>query len=946
MIRHAISLCLWLMAALCPAQQGQTASIIGTVTERDGKTLPGTRVKLESPALVYPAPEQVTGAAGAFRFLSLPPGRYRLTFTAGGMEKITRPGIIVNTGKIVELNIVMRLAKLKKTVVVTGDGETPRGRPVMGTTVLKGDALDLLPMTRRLPGYAAAAPGVTADEEGKWLNGHGSGDMENAFLLDGVNVGDPATGGNYVTLGMDILEELSVKSGALPAEYGGVKGTVVNIVTRSGGPRWNAGAGFYFAHRELSWDNTGGTPQAQEGKNGLKFRYEPVLTLGGPLLKNRLSLFAVLGMSRQEIYVPGYPHDEAEPVPTDTVRLFPYLKLTFEPDPRNRLVFSYNYSDVRSNHHGAGAFYNTGTTRRRKSPAHVLNGQWTHFFNRKWYGWLKLAMVGYRQDLRAKQPGTDFLHLVSRRHTGSYWRNRDAGRRDRFQVNLGSVFFVDRRLGAHEVKWGGQLQWANVEWQVEFARHPVNGTALAVMWPEYYGEPGWVSGYVLENFHRKERMVNASVYFQDSWAVNRRLTLNLGIRFDVQGIIWPRQNVDEEPFRRFGLVIDRRIPQPVKALNWKDLSPRFGFGYDMLGNGKWRVYGSWGRYVQPNQVGWVNEAHPNGWYGYRVGLDPLSGAVIPGSEIPLWTPNTTHLAYPGEKLKAPSLVEWTLGMEWRLGRHVTVGMRYIKKWDRDLLHIVDASRLDMETLLRTGKLKWLDYEAVELYDPFSGEVVTFWNDMNVGRVPDRYILNAPGAGREYDGFELTVKKRFSKGWSLDVSYVYGHSRGLISTARDTQSLGTSGLFNDPNYHTHAYGRFLRERRHQLKFLGLLQGPWGVVLGLNGRCLSGGRYTRQVSSDYLGNKPNVLNQGNITINAEPKGARGLPDRFILDLRIEKVFPWGKGCRLRVFGDMFNLFNVGVATDVHMDSSHPLYTFGQPKGVVESRSIRLGIKAEFH
>jgi hypothetical protein len=311
----------------------------------------------------------------------------------------------------------------------------------------------------------------------------------------------------------------------------------------------------------------------------------------------------------------------------------------------------------------------------------------------------------------------------------------------------------------------------------------------------------------------------------------------------------------------------------------------------------------------------------------------------------MWTPSTTKIGYPGQDLTAPYADEITIGVEREMWEDWSLGVRYIRKWDRNLIHAVDAAVLDMDALINNEELVWSGFEAVQLTDPFDGQTHTFYNNLDPARLSEDYIMNPPGADRDYDGLEVTLNKRYSHGWSINASYVYANSRGLISTARDGQSLGTSTLYHSPNAHINANGRFPGERRHMVKVTGLLKGPWGINLSGYYSFMAGGRWTRVISTDYLTGVVGYLAQGNVTINAEERGSQGLPDIHSLDLRLEKAFRI-KNWTLKVFADMFNVFNDNTTTGLRNNSSHPTYIYMETTNIVAPRVVRLGAKIEFN
>lgn len=344
--------------------------------------------------------------------------------------------------------------------------------------------------------------------------------------------------------------------------------------------------------------------------------------------------------------------------------------------------------------------------------------------------------------------------------------------------------------------------------------------------------------------------------------------------------------------------------------------------------------------IIPNQLGYVNISHPNGWFGMVEYYNPDGTAFyaypwnLPGEGAP----TVGHPDYP---LVAPYQDEITVGFERELLEDWSVGARYIRKWDRRLVHVVDAAQLDLETLMEDGILNWTNWTPVTTTDPYNSQQITFYEMIDPYAI-DQYILNPPNANRSYDGVELILKKRYSNGWQLMASYVYQNSRGLVDTNRGSQSLGTSALFNNPNAHMNMIGRFPLERRHQFKLQGTIRGPWGINLGTYFRAMSGERYTRRVRSQDL---PITLSQGREIINAEERGSTNYDPWYILDLRLEKSFQFGSALSISFFSDCFNLFNSGAVEEVYTISSNQNKPFGLEEEIIDPRIFRLGIKIEW-
>jgi hypothetical protein len=930
--------CILMVASFGYAQSSQTGALMGTVTMEDGSTIPGVTVTASSTALVIGKVTAVTNENGIFRFANLPPGTYEISFQLEGFGTVIRKEIRVSAMQTYTVNAKLQLQSVQETIVVTGQGPTVDTQRQTRAAGFDLQFLKSLPAPRNLNSFVNMAPGLVGD------SAHGSATMDNSYNLDGVNLGDPATGVSNVSFGLDIMDEISVQSGGLSAEFGSVRGAMINVVTKSGGNRFSGGASFYFNHEKLKSNNKIGTVLEKEGMTGNRLEMEPSFSIGGPVIKDKLWFFASASYNQTQSYAIGFPYNVENPnTIIKVVQPLPYLKLTFQPSKRNKFILSYNYSDRINNNRGASRYNTVNNTIKQTTPTHVVNLGWNHYFSDNIYANFKVGMNKFSMllDSNTEKPVYYDYYTYKYGDNGGAWRTNDHNIRNRYNVNVDATTFIDNFLGTHELKVGGEAQLARVNWLVYGVPDPKTGAHWNTMLGnDYY------YGLVLkgDGFDRKDNMDDYFGFVQDTWRVNQHLTINLGLRFEYNSLSWPVQGESgniQLPGALSGLVINRGITDPIKGLSWTTLAPRAGFIYDLFGDSKMLLKASWSRYTMANQTGWINTAHPNGWVGYFTMLQP-NGTPITGSEWVWSVPATTKIGYKDYKLKAPYTDELTVGVERELFTDWSASARYIRKWDRDLIHAVDAAQLDMDKLMTTGEFDWSkNWVPKTGTDTFDGSTVTFYNKKQLSGI-EQYIVNPPGAERDYQGVELTLNKRFSHGWALNTSYVYGKSTGLISQGRGGASLGTSALFNDPNAHIYGYGTLDLDARHQVKVQGMLAGPLGINLSGYFRFLSGGTWTRTISSNRLGIS---LKQTAVTIFAEERGSRRLPDTTLLDLRLEKTFKISN-FTLSVFADGFNIFNRGVATSVWTNSSNKTNPFERMMTINNPRIFQLGARIEFN
>ncbi len=900
----------------------QTGTLDGEVNDNEGSALPGATVTIKSPALMLPQMTILTSEKGYFRFPALSPGHYVVTFELSGFKTLVREGVRISVGETTTLNITLEISPIQQTILVTGESPTIDRHKTTLTSNLKPEFLTSIPTQRTLlSSEFSLVPGMVYETV------HGAALSDHAYMLDGVNISDPNTGLLLVSYGFDIIEELAIDTGALRAEYGNVRGAVINAVTKSGGNDVHGQVSLYYRNKSLQDVNTKGTPL--EGQYvGFRFEYDWSFIIGGPIIKNKLWFFGNMSYNGKEDYVDGYPWDKPVSIPTDNQRYYPYAKLTWQIDENNKLILSYNHQNIKRNHRNASRYRNEDSTWIQNNPTNTFNLQWTGLFGPKLFMNAKMAFVTHMLEFRAKNDKIGIYDSITRDYSQNYGYD-DVSKRPKFQITVDATRFIDDWAGAHEFKTGVELWYG---WDSLHQKYYID--------PRYelsnliYLKNG-VPDYILHNedFTRKDQNIMVGVFIQDSWSPSKKLTLNIGFRYDHQEGIIPKQGQERTPIVYGGKTYDPSVAKTFKALIWNTFSPRLGVAYSLDNEGKTVVKASFARYYEPALSQWFVDANPNGSISWRQRLNP--DWTLQGDPYLFKAAAEAKI---DPDLKIPYLDEFTAGIEREIMKDMKVSLRYIRKLDRNLIENVDMNSLDMDALKR-GELIWTNYAPYSVIDPFNGQSVTFWGVKNSAITFASYITNPPGAKRDYNAVEVTLNKKYSNRWQLAASYVYANSKNMI----DLDARGSTALYNDPNSLINAYGKSALFVPHQFKLQGSYTGPLGINISGSFLYLAGQRYTRTIRSSDLGLN---LTQGVVTIYAEEKSSRKYPDQGVLDLRIEKSFNLpGKFGRLELILDCFNVFNANTTTSREILSSSPLFTFEKTLSILQPRMLRLGVRIGF-
>lgn len=905
----------------------ETGTLNGTVSDDQKMPLPGVMISVSSPALMLPQVSTVTDDKGYYRLIQLPVGLYEISFTLPGFKTYIRKKIKISLGRTSKVIITMEPTMVEESVIVIGKAPTVDVESTSLGVNLDQTFIRNVPSGRNFASIFQMAPGVISD--GGRPSSHGSSVRDNVFNLDGVSISSP-TSGVYgsIQVGFEIAEEFQIQTGGHSAEYGGVKGSMINMITKSGGNQFSGEVNFYLRNKSLQSDNTAGTPF--EGDFiGTNYDYDATVQLGGPIFKDKLWFFANFSRTYSETFVAGYPYDKDENTPTDYGKNFPSLKLSFQINQAMKVVGSWNGWGSLRGHRSASRYRNEDTTWIGDFESQTFNLSYSYQINTNMIFTVRAASSIAHLDYLAKNDLPSYYEYDTRYYSGSMGYD-NISERGRTQILSNFTYYIDDFLGRHEFKTGMEYSFTWTDTQVNYNKDPRNGIGYRM----YTLHDVAYRGRDYESYNSINQTSFFGFFVQDRWNPTKRLTLNIGFRFDHQESIVPKQGEDRIPFDYKGVIYDARVLETFKPVIWNNISPRFGLSYDLTGDAKTAFKINYGRYYLLGLTTYFDNVNPN---GAVVKYYTLNADWSLKSMYSFYASSATRI---DSDLKTPFMDELIVGFERELIPDLSFSLKYIRKWDRNLIEDLIVEALDQEAI-RDGKYVWSGYNPVTVVDPFDGSQITFYDQDESLVAQSAYITNPQPAKRDYDGVEVILEKKFSNNWQLLASYVYSKSRGLIGTDYN-ESTGGASYFNNPNVHVNSEGRFPGERRHQFKLQGSFQAPFGIMFSGYYRGFSGARYTRVIRSDDLGLD---LNQGNVTIFAEERGSRGLPFAHVLDMRIEKQFRINDRFIIGILADAFNIFNSNTTTSLETISSSSSIVFEDIVDIRNPRVIRLGVRITF-
>ncbi len=299
---RSLVVALWCAAALGGVAHAQEAVNRGTVTGRvvdaQGALVPGVRVTLRQTE-TNGRLSATTDTNGQFRFPYLRIGPYELTAQLQGFREHTR-GLVLSAGSAFDLSITLELAGIDAAVSVVSDSQVlETARSQIAGTVPQAEIQNLPMNGRNFLDLALLVPGVspantnstqlfaeTSAVPGQGLSVASQRNLSNSFIVDGLSANDDAAALSGMTFGVDAIEQLQVVTGGAQAELGRALGGYVNVVTRSGTNTSRGSLYSFFRDDAFNGRNalTGTTLPMDQQQFGA--------SLGGPLRRDRTFYFA------------------------------------------------------------------------------------------------------------------------------------------------------------------------------------------------------------------------------------------------------------------------------------------------------------------------------------------------------------------------------------------------------------------------------------------------------------------------------------------------------------------------------------------------------------------------------------------------------------------------------------------------------------------------------
>jgi hypothetical protein len=946
--------------------QVQTGSILVKSVDEQGGVVPGATVTVSSPVLVSGTQTGVTDSAGAYRFVSLPPGTYALKVELTGFQTISREGIVVGAGNTTPIDVALRVGNLSETMTVKGES------PVIDTTNatvgvhLDAKLLETTPAGRdiwsiieyKVPGLVMATPDVGGNQGGlqRSISARGTNNGQNTQMLNGVNVGDPAAigfAGYYYD--PSSFQDIQVSSGAndITVPTGGV---LINMVTKSGSNRLTGQVLDTYQGKSTQWDNID-TALQQVGirPNGSAVDYIKNfnVNVGGPILKNKLFYFAALNDQRTSVHFAGFPSPAwtGAPEPDTTNITSILINPTYQLNSKNRVQATLSRQVYDKINRGADS---SNGTQDPQSVWHehdilaVYQGLWNLVLNDRQFLDTRVSYNSINFPLNLKTSFQTLLDQATGIRTRANTIQQIMDRR-RLEVSSNWQYFVPQALGGrHEFRVGFDNAYTpetvdlSINDDVRLTYRSVATTAPA----------GPVSVQLFNTpLQQKRAVMITSLYGQDTYSY-KRLTAVGGIRWErTEGWLPPQQDPASQYFppgttvsTAFGnYQLTRTFGEVRDVPLWHNTGVRGSLIYDLRGDGKTALKFSAARYYDQIGTGTPGGVNPNGLVSQTFTWADNGDLVFQPGE--LGTGGGINAPLPADFLKSHFLLnhrpyrnEFTGSVDHQLIPDLRLSATFIYR--REWNQIVTLEQ----------NIPFTYYTPQTFLDPGPDGVVGTADDRSLQVYAENLPLLTSATGpanddridQTYKGLELTATKRYSNRWTMVAGYTFSRTTAPVT--------GTTNL-TSPNSFINQEGRSGIDRAHNFKFTGSYLAPWDILLAGNIRLQSGQPFTRSVTVTGL---PQAL--GGLSVNAEPQASYILPWLNTVDVRAGKIFHVNSH-EFEADVDVYNLTNANTVyqvrngtgltpvTDYTTGQTVRIPTFNSPTGVLGPRIIRLNFSYRF-
>lgn len=927
-----IAACLFMISAAIgvSAQQAATATLSGRITDQNDAVIAGAKV-IATQKATGAKRETVTNNEGLYALTNLSPGDYELAFEKEGFKKYLFKDYSIQVGQSLTRDVQMEIGQVNDSLDDLFGWE-----PLVNTTnaivegVIKPREISSLPLNGRnylelallIPGNTPAPNFDPTKTSSVIVSSAGQLGRGGNITIDGADNNDDAVGGPLINISQDAVQEFQIATNRFSAELGRSASSVINVVTKAGTNDLHGSFSFFERDRRLQ-----GLPATfDRGNQKPPFdRQQYAATLGGPIKKDRVWWFGNFEYRNQDGAVLVGERDVAAR----------QIRRGFAPAPHDDLLglvrgdwrvsdydnISFRYAIERLDDTGATKLdraIGSASQRQKLNNDHqAFLANWTRVFTPTVVNSFSFSVNNFYNNTvpLTTGPQLTFPSILD----GVSFRVPQAAKLNRLQFS--DALSLVR--GAHTFKFGGDVQRVDalfdlgvfqqgrIEFVQDFAQADFNGDGRVddndLLFAVTLRSSKPAQALLIDNADNN----HYAMFAQDDWRVSRNLTLNLGLRYELD------TNVNNNDWYANRNPIVQSFYRGNRKRDTNNFAPRFGFNW-AANDGKTSVHGGYGIYYDRITLEIISlERGLDGRAlaievragnaltdprGALIFIDPTTGRFRPGAPT-LATPFTGFIL-PGagasginiidNNLQNPMVQQFNFGVQREIARDLVARADYVHNFGVRFI---------------------------------IGRTIGVVNNPVVGG-PDRVVNLESSVKTKYDGLLLSLEKRFANRYQFRASYTLSKA---FNYANDDQIPFSNGPVN-PNNVQLEYGPTPNDRRHYFTFSGAVELPYGIQLApivtlASGAPMdillpdassripvlqrnAGGRLFK--SGAELNGFLQKLNAAG-GVNRQPLPLVRDDARFndgfsSFDLRLSKVFKLGEKARLEPIIEVFNLFNV--------------------------------------
>src|SRR5690242_8426055 len=881
-------LCSLLVAANCAlAQVTASSSIQGTVTDKSGAAIVGAEVTVTSAATGVSRSIK-TGPDGGYRFDPLSVGIYSLSVSMTGFDKARADRVQTLVGSTTAQNFTLSVGSATESVEVSAEAPLLDSLKTDVSQNITPRQVEDLPMIGRdVANLAYLAPGVKAADsydptKNRYaiLSVNGSGGRNVNVTVNGVDNKDNTVGGPVMQLPLEAVQEFAISTQRFSAANGRSEGAAINMITKSGSNSYHGSFFSFFRDQTFNADQH---PQPGETANPPYSRQQFGGSVGGPFIKDKFFGFFAIERQREHtsIQESGDTFNEltlAKPLGAQPIAVVPtpFFETRYNGradyilNSKNTAYVTYNSQANNSLNDQSDGFQDETAGNFTLNHLQLANLTLNSTLSNTMVNTFTFGFQYWNNVIDSKQrvPLITFPGGGSNNcgNGGSCFGTNANVPQQSFQRKWQFKDDISKTWNNHTFKagvdymfnptLGGYFEF-NDTLEVDFGADPSQITADKTNFPQGFATPGAVAGMSISNGDPATNVPGGTkqfgTYFQDDWRVSRRLTLNLGLRWDRDfNFVGSSAVTNSRTYQE--LVAISNISPIAKQYTYKtpsddnrNFSPRVGFAYDVTGSGKQVLRGGFGLYygnifqniplfmeqmANPTifqtqfSIGTPQEIVPGTGIplgNYRYGVDPLPTIGAPSSQ--LLPGSTGRLMDP--LYRNPMTEEENIGYSWQLTNSSIIEAEYVHVLG---LHL--NKTININPQLPPTKNRPLDAAFAAAGLPVLGSVR---DEQSIGR-------------SRYDGMNVSYRQQMSHHFSLQANYTLARALAYGDTGTSFRNYP-----RDPHnpFSPFEFGPTFNDERHHVTLSGVAALPWGIQFAPILQFGSARPYNATAPSDTLG-----------------------------------------------------------------------------------------------